>query len=196
MDLWARTPKSFFWHPRNLMAYSEGGTRPLYMGDLIEVVWGFKVASRRRTNRTRSWRSNLKYVFAGRTAVPKSCDSLFILRSGLGMDQIAGPQKNGWLHEYKELPKSASDMLTYVDPWGRPVLTQATTRKTGHPGAEDFVTFGAEDGHFHCCTIWLLQSDARIISQAVASSLEAHQDDGRINNPSGKKHRLWLNRSF
>ena len=32
-------------------------------------------------------------------------------------------------------------------------MTQATTRKTGHPGAEDFVTFGAEDGHFHCCTI-------------------------------------------
>jgi hypothetical protein len=56
------------------------------------------------------------FLLAGRTAVPKSCDSLFILRSGLGMDQIAGPQKNGWLHEYKELPKSASDMLTYVDP--------------------------------------------------------------------------------
>ena len=52
-------------------------------------------------------------------------------------------------------------MLTYIDPWGRPVLTQATTRKTGHPGAEDFVTFGAEDGHFHCCAIWLLQESFR-----------------------------------
>ena len=37
------------------------------------------------------------FLLAGRTAVPKSCDSLFILRcSGLGMDQIAGPQKK-WM---------------------------------------------------------------------------------------------------
>ena len=55
---------------KNLMAPHEAKwrTRPLYMGDLlIEVVWGFKIASRRRTNRTRSWRSNLKYVFASRS---------------------------------------------------------------------------------------------------------------------------------
>ena len=37
------------------------------------------------------------FLLAGRTAVPKSCDSLFILRcSGLGMDQIAGPPKK-WM---------------------------------------------------------------------------------------------------
>ena len=55
---------------KNLMAPHEAKwrTRPLYMGDLlIEVVWGFKIDSRRRTNRTRSWRSNLKYVFASRS---------------------------------------------------------------------------------------------------------------------------------
>ena len=54
---------------KNLMAPHEAKwrTRPLYMGDLlIEVVWGFKVASRSRTNRTRSWRSNLKCVLLAR----------------------------------------------------------------------------------------------------------------------------------